>query len=162
LLIGMMHRPDRLRELFWIMFIAGIVTDTVSVLLPALGTFDAFGHPKQADYLVDMGILRGGGALNFELGKLTGIISFPSFHTTMALVYAFCFRGSGPVGYFIVLLNFLMLPTIPFVGGHYLTDMIGGAAVAAMALPAGIWVSKLDWVSNREKITAGLPRPSAG
>jgi len=133
-LFGLMGAKDRLRELFWIIFVASVLTVAGSVVVPALGAYDAFGLRHLSDYIPDMEKLRAGGDLHFELGNLTGIVTFPSFHTTMALVYCYGFRGTKSIALLALALNMVMLPAIPFNGGHYLVDMIGGAAVAAAAI----------------------------
>lgn len=142
-LFGLLGGRARLRELFWIIFIAGLLTSAGSVVLPALGAYDAFGLRHLSDYIPDMEKLRAGTDLHFELGKLTGIVTFPSFHTTMALVYCYGFRGTRSIGHVILALNLAMLPAIPFYGGHYLVDMIAGAAVAAVSIVAARWLIAL-------------------
>jgi hypothetical protein len=120
LYFGVQGRRDRLRELFWVTNVAGVLTSIGSALMPALGTYAAFGMPRLANYLADIERLRAGTDLHFSLGKLTGIVTFPSFHTAMAVVYSFCYRGTGGIGQAILVLNLVMLVTIPFYGGHYL------------------------------------------
>ena len=74
--------------------------------------------------------LRSGSATS--LGYL-GIVSFPSFHTAMAILFAVAHRDiwwSFPI---FLILNVLMLITIPYSGNHYLIDVIGGAVIAACA-----------------------------
>lgn len=129
-LFGLLHQRARLREMFWIVFVAGLFTSAGSVALPALGTFKAFGLDLLGGYLPAMEQLRAGTAQHFMLGQMTGVVSFPSFHTTMALVYVYGFRGTGAIGRAIALLNVVMLLAVPFSGGHYLVDVLGGAAVA--------------------------------
>jgi membrane-associated phospholipid phosphatase len=51
----------------------------------------------------------------------------------MALIYSCAFRRTGLIGY-IIILNLLMLLSIPFFGGHYVMEMIGGAAVAVASV----------------------------
>lgn len=72
---------------------------------------------------------------------LEGIVTFPSFHTALAvlLVYA-----SSPIRwlYRIALpLNILVLFSTPVDGGHWAVDVVGGVAIALM----GIWVAKKIW-----------------
>jgi len=136
ILFGLLGRRDRLRELFWVIFISGILTSAGSAFFPALGAYDAFGLRSLSDYIPDMERLRAGADLHFELGKLTGIVTFPSFHTTMALVYCYGFRRTEAIGRVIFALNMAMLPAIPFYGGHYFVDMVGGAAVAVLSIMA--------------------------
>jgi membrane-associated phospholipid phosphatase len=71
-------------------------------------------------------------------------VSFPSFHTAMSLAYVWGFRGTGPIGWAIAGLNLLMLCAIPWYGGHYLVDMIAGAATMLLSL-ALVKTAPLAW-----------------
>jgi hypothetical protein len=133
-LFGLMDRKTDLREMFWLVFAAGLLTSAGAVLFPALGTFKTFGLEAQGAYLPDMERLRSGHDLHFALSSLTGVVSFPSFHTTMALAYAYGFRRAGAIGWIVGALNLVMLFAIPFFGGHYLVDMIAGAGVMLASL----------------------------
>lgn len=134
LLLALLDRKAQLREMFWLVFIAGLFTSAGAYLWPAMGPFKEFGLEANGDFLGPMAHLRSGHNLTFALHEMTGVVSFPSFHTTMALAYIYGFRRTGPIGILIAILNIGMLATIPFLGGHYLTDMIAGALVAAMSL----------------------------
>jgi hypothetical protein len=133
-LFAVLRNRERLREVFWIVFVACALTTLLSAIFPAYGTFDAFRLGDIDGYLGDMKRLREGTDLHFQLSQLTGVISFPSFHTVMALVYIYAFRGTGLIGGFIAVLNLVMLPSIPFLGGHYLVDILAGAAVALASI----------------------------
>jgi hypothetical protein len=130
-LFAVMGKRANLREMFWLVLIAGLLTSVGAALFPALGPFKSFGI--KAEFLPDMERLRSG-ELHFALAKLTGVVSFPSFHTTMALLYIYGFSRAGVIGWVAVLLNVAMLPAIPFFGGHYLVDMFAGAAVALVSV----------------------------
>lgn len=132
-LFGLMDKKDDLRRMFWLVFVAGIFTSAGAALFPALGTFKTFGLESHGAYLLDMARLRAG-ALHFALSSLTGVVSFPSFHTTMALAYIYGFRRTGAIGWIVAALNLVMLCAIPFFGGHYLVDMIAGAGVMLASL----------------------------
>ncbi|HEY0106415.1 MAG TPA: phosphatase PAP2 family protein [Rhizomicrobium sp.] len=127
-LLGLMQRRDDLRKVFWIVFVAGLLTSAGAALFPAFGPYKTFGLESQGAFLPDMERLRAHD-LHFALAKLTGVVSFPSFHTTMALIYAYAFRRTGVIGWAMAGLNLAMLVSIPYFGGHYLTDMIAGAGV---------------------------------
>jgi membrane-associated phospholipid phosphatase len=47
----------------------------------------------------------------------------------MALGYAYSLRRTGIIGYTIAIANAVMLLGVPFLGGHYVVDMIAGAAL---------------------------------
>lgn len=135
LLLGLMARVRSMREIFWIIFASAMLTDIGAIFFPAYGPFETFGlSATQGEYLPDMKHLKAGGDLSFALSRMTGVVSFPSFHTVLALAYAYGFRKTGVIGYVIAALNALMLLTVPFIGGHYLIDMIAGAAVFLISL----------------------------
>lgn len=135
-LLGLMENRRGLKEMFWIVFAAGLFTSAGAALFPAYGPYVAFGEQSHGAFLPDMMRLHAGRDLHFALTNLTGVVSFPSFHTTMALVYIYGFRKTGAVGWAIALLNVAMLTSIPFFGGHYLVDMIAGAGVALASVAA--------------------------
>jgi membrane-associated phospholipid phosphatase len=66
-----------------------------------------------------------------RITSLDGVISFPSFHATMALITAAMWR-KNPLAFLAAgawsLL--VLLGTVPC-GGHYLVDLIGGGAIWA-------------------------------
>jgi len=147
-LFGILGKRRNLREMFWMVFIAGILTSIGAGWLPALGPFKTFGIP--VDFLPVMEGLRHGDR-HFALTALTGVVGFPSFHTTMALLYIYGFSRAGAIGLGIGILNILMLVAIPFFGGHYLMDMVGGAGVTILSITVvrlwpsfGLSVSKLS------------------
>src|ERR1700759_1797363 len=144
-LFGLMDRREDLREMFWLVFVAGLLTSAGAALFPALGTFKTFGLEAHGAYLPDMLKLRSGHDLHFALSSLTGVVSFPSFHTTMALAYAYGFRRAGAIGWIVGALNFVMLFSIPFFGGHYLVDMIAGAGVMLLSLSVVRFAPRLRW-----------------
>jgi membrane-associated phospholipid phosphatase len=71
--------------------------------------------------------------MEFTLSKMTGVICFPSFHTVMALGYAYSLRRTGIIGHTVGVANIVMLLGVPFIGGHYVIDMIAGAAIFVLA-----------------------------
>ncbi|MCW4461663.1 phosphatase PAP2 family protein [Sphingomonas sp. BT-65] len=71
-----------------------------------------------------------------ELGaaQISGLITFPSFHTAAAVLLAWGFRRVPFAGPFFVLLNVAMIATVPLIGSHYFVDVLGGIAVALLAI----------------------------
>ena len=60
---------------------------------------------------------------------MQGIVTFPSYHTVLAILFVYTHRGLRWTFPPVAVLNGLMLAAIPSVGGHYVVDMIGGALV---------------------------------
>ena len=77
---------------------------------------------------------------------MAGLITFPSFHAAGAVLLAWGFRSVPLLGIPFVALNIAMLATIPVIGSHYFVDVIGGIAVAALAI-----------AGSRARVRAELP-----
>jgi hypothetical protein len=137
-LFSLVRIKGRNSELLTSAIIGLAATSILSSLLPALGPWVHFDYPVRhaADltYVADVLAVRGGGPVTFTLTQMQGIVCFPSYHTVLAILLVYAHRGirwSFPP---VLVVNGLMLLSIPSEGGHYLADMIGGAAVAFGAL----------------------------
>jgi PAP2 superfamily len=128
---AMIRRSDRNRELLWMGMLSALITTSISGLLPALGPYLNGDMPAWSAVLMT---IRAGSLSNLELAKLTGIVTFPSFHTALAVIFVYVHRP--PLRSFVpmAILNVLMVVAIPFAGHHYLVDVIAGAAVAAVSI----------------------------
>ena len=155
LLLGLMTRVTAMREIFWIIFLSGLVTGLLAIILPAYGPFEIFGLSSHGGFLPEMKHLKSG-AMEFTLSKMTGVISFPSFHTVLALGYAYGLRRTGIIGHVIGLANITMLLGVPFIGGHYLIDMIAGAAVFGFAT-LGVRHVLARRIAAEEDLSPSLP-----
>jgi membrane-associated phospholipid phosphatase len=66
--------------------------------------------------------------------KLTGIVSFPSFHAASAVLYIWALWPARVVGPVATVLNLLMMAATPVIGAHYVIDVFGGVALAATSI----------------------------
>lgn len=127
-------RDDRNNELWWTSLISLILTSVLSGLLPAGGTFFHYSVGlDHAVHLTDLFALRNASASEFVFSDMQGIVTFPSYHTVMALLAIYVYRRTS-FFWFVVALNILMLISTPLYGGHYLIDMIGGGFVATVSI----------------------------
>jgi hypothetical protein len=140
ILFPLVGATGRNRELLLTAILALSLTAELSALMPALGPLVHFGYGaldrSETAYVAQVLSLRQDAAPTFSLRHMEGIVSFPSFHTVLALLFIYTHRGirwSFPV---FALLNGLMLISIPSEGGHYLSDMVGGTAVAILSIAA--------------------------
>ncbi|HEU0155538.1 MAG TPA: phosphatase PAP2 family protein, partial [Stellaceae bacterium] len=124
-------RDDRNYELLLNAIVALLLTAAVFILFPALGHGAAAGDP----YIRDLDALRSGGALRFDMERLQGLVSFPSFHMVLALLILWAHRDLRLLAPF-ALVNLVMLVSITGPGEHYLADIFGGAAVAGLTILA--------------------------
>ena len=127
-------RGDRNDELWWSSTIALVLTSLLSGLFPAGGTL--FHYAIGLEYAVHLPhflALRDGSMTAFTFDEMKGIVTFPSFHTTTALLLVYAYRQLR-IFRWILVLNLLMLVSTPINGGHYLVDMIGGGAVTLLSI----------------------------
>ncbi len=127
------EQTGRNAELIWIAIVSLILTTIISALLPAVGPYVHF-YGMQTDDIVALMSLRAHGARSFVINSLKGIITFPSFHTVLAIAFIYVHRPPSRSFVPLAILNGLMLIAIPSEGHHYLIDMISGAVVAAVCI----------------------------
>jgi len=138
------------------MSLALAITIAISMLAPAIGTYYALQLPAAhlpnintavyAGQLRDILALRDGSLHELQLFKLSGIVSFPSFHAASAVLYMWALWPVRRIGGIAVAFNLLMISATPVIGAHYIVDVAGGIAVAA----ASIWAVKayLEWMGR--------------
>lgn len=64
-------------------------------------------------------------------------IAFPSLHIALPIIVLWFMRRWKRIVYFLVAFDIVLIPAILLLEWHYIVDLIGGAAVAAMA----IWIN---------------------
>ena len=123
----------RIGEMMLLMCATLVPTVLIAAIWPTLGPFAA--HRGGDDgFLQDLLAMRAGGPWHFSLLALKGIIQMPSYHTVLAVLFTYAFRGTGVIGYVIAALNVVMLLSVPPIGGHYLVDVLAGGALAFGAI----------------------------
>ncbi len=80
--------------------------------------------------------LRDGTFRNLVAQGAEGIITFPSLHTAVAVLFIIAMWPVKYLRWVALLVNVAMIAATPIDGGHYFTDVIAGAAVAALC-----WIS---------------------
>src|SRR5208283_1718480 len=88
---------------------------------------------KIPPFLIDLNALRSGSLPVVNLQRLDGLITFPSFHTAVAVLLIYAARGT-PALVLATVINALMILSTFTEGGHYLVDVVAGAAVALLAI----------------------------
>jgi PAP2 superfamily len=128
------RRPDRNDDLLRTTMAAAIIATVMSALLPALGP-----HLKgqYVEWSATLAAVRTGSVSTFSLEHLQGIIAFPSFHAVAAILLMYAHRPTLPSFPVMLILNLMMLLSVPAAGQHYLVDIISGAIVAFISI-AGV------------------------
>ncbi len=85
-------------------------------------------------HIVTLEALRAGAMSTIQLNNLEGLITFPSFHTANAILFAWALWRVPYVRIAGLVVNALMIASTPVTGQHYVIDLIAGAAVAVAAI----------------------------
>ena len=121
--------PDRLR-IFTLANAFGL-TATVALfaLFPAASTFTRAGVMHIADFAVQFDAVREHGLRVLDPMKLTGLISFPSYHALLAVLVACAFWRLPKLFPVALALETAIIAFSPLIGGHYIADIVAGIAL---------------------------------
>jgi membrane-associated phospholipid phosphatase len=150
LALGWSQKIDELYRLSLALSIGAIITLAVWAMAPSFGAFSVFTLPDAVagklglvlgfDYGRALVQLLKDGPGFISPTELRGIIGFPSYHTLQALVLAWYARKIAIFRWPAIILNIVVLVSIPVHGGHHLMDMFGGAAVTVLAVALAGWI----------------------
>ncbi|WP_157353489.1 phosphatase PAP2 family protein [Aromatoleum toluclasticum] len=128
-------RTDRNKELFWAAAISLAITSAIAYAYPAVGAFYHFKiEVQRAVHLQHVFDLIAGTQPIYSFRDMQGIVTFPSYHAALAVIFMYVYRGFRRAFPFAVALNTFMLISTPANGGHYLIDVIAGSVVAAVSV----------------------------
>jgi len=156
-------RSDRIAEFLLGALISILIAATISGIFPALGAFAHFGvpGPTWANYPSHLLALREGGAASFSVNEFQGIITMPSYHTVLAILIIYAYRGFGRLFALALALNGLMLLSLPSEGGHYVIDVIAGVAVVAVTIAITSAAARTRWWRQLSRANATTQRSTA-
>jgi membrane-associated phospholipid phosphatase len=138
--------------------ISGLATIIIGLLMPAVGPFAYYHLPVagQTAYVVQFAALRDGAMRVIDLSNAQGLISFPSFHTTLAVLCAYAARAVRVIFWPALVLNVLIIGTAPFNGGHYFVDVIAGFALAVVVIYLRQYAGlRLGWAAAPPRLRVG-------
>ena len=144
LMLGVLGRREQLCELLSLLAITALLTGILNGLVPAAGAYAHYSPPPEmfAHLSHDAGMwhyklllsLRNDAAPVVDFTAAEGLVTFPSFHTILAILTAYGLRGIRYLFWPAVFINAVVIfSTLPE-GGHHLVDIIVGAAIAALAI----------------------------
>jgi hypothetical protein len=152
----------RLQQYIIAMAIALIITVAVFAVVPAAGTYAYFQidlnqfanvfPTTTADQMVHLDALRSGKQTVVE--AVEGMISFPSFHSTMAILYMWAFFQVRYLRTPAILLNLIVLASTPIQGAHYFADLPGGIAVAVVSIYFATQMARWGWTAEWSRLSA--------
>jgi hypothetical protein len=135
------NRQAQARQFLATFWLAALLTLLLFPLFPARGALAFLWHGP-VPYVPVEGIyqgriiplLRAHAMSQVDLGNLRGLVCAPSFHTVSAAIFIATAWPERPLRRVIVPLNAAMLLATPVEGTHYLSDMLLGLLVAAVAV----------------------------
>lgn len=142
--LALLGQIQRLIAFLWLFILTSATVIVLSGLLPAAGAF-VYHEPAAALRAVvglDAGVwhldqfeaLRRGSLTVIDFSKLEGLVTFPSFHTALAMICAWGFWTVRCARWPMAALSAVIIASTPSIGGHYLIDVIGGAALTVVAI----------------------------
>lgn len=141
LLLGGLGRTGAMWRLCFIFAGAGLTCTLPSALFPAIGVFVHYDIPSEICallpasagrfYLPAFEAYHSGLQTVVDIRQLVGVVTFPSFHTAMAVMVAHAVQRI-PLARVAsrVWCGLVMVSTVP-IGGHYFVDSLGGLVVWA-------------------------------
>jgi len=126
-------RFERVRELLVLTSTTLVICVLIAAVLPSDGTWGYYGISGETDgYLPLLRGIRSGEVTTITV--LHGGVTFPSWHTIMAVVLVYVCRGIPWLFVPALFLNAGMLVATPMIGGHYFVDIYAGLVLAAVVI----------------------------
>lgn len=135
----------RLSEFLALLCLVSLGLAVGMVLVPAAGAFVFFapaqnlfgnfaGQGEMWPFLDAFNALRDGSLTTIDVSMVQGVVSFPSFHTMLGILITYALRDTRSLFIPVAAINAVMIVSTLPVGGHYLADLIAGAAISAAAI----------------------------
>jgi hypothetical protein len=173
--LGVAGQFARLRT-FIVAFIATtLITIAISAVLPAVGPWvfldlrpemaNGFLPTSSTSWPVFLG-LRDGTFHTIHGMNSEGIITFPSLHAALGILFAAALARTRGIRWAAFALNGLMLISTPAYGSHYFVDIISGVLIAAVFWIAAAHFFRAGAIAadelattcpDRAGVTAGAP-----
>jgi hypothetical protein len=138
LIVGLSGKRDGMAEYFFCLAIASALLLLISTPFPATSALVHFDVNDQAARatVADFALLRDGALKVIDITAAQGLVSMPSFHTTLAVLFTYSLRKYRILFHAGIALNAVMILSTPTQGGHYLADVFAGLLLAATTIVA--------------------------
>ncbi len=130
----------RLQEVMLASALGAIVSIIISASLPSVSAYLHYAYSGvQFDYVAlgsqisDLFLLRSGGMSELPI-MYQGIITFPSFHSTLGVMFIYAFWNFFWLRLLVFPLNLLLFLSTTVEGGHYLIDTFAGILIGIITL----------------------------
>jgi membrane-associated phospholipid phosphatase len=133
-------RVIRLRVFLLAFLMTALITIAMSAALPAEGVWSHYGLRADAASILPVSYtswpvfhgLRDGTMQTLMAAGSEGIITFPSLHAALGLIFVLAVWPVPLLRWVSLTVNALMIAGTPIDGSHYLVDVIAGLAIAAL------------------------------
>ena len=149
-ILGLSGKTWILDKLILSVFLSLAITLAIWAAYPSLGSATYFyqqgydvdysGLVLGKDYVDAMLEIYNGIDRQLSLSDLEGIVSFPSFHTVLALLGILASWHVRYLRWPYLVLNCLVILSVPVDGSHHMIDVPGGIAVGLMSFYLAGWL----------------------
>jgi membrane-associated phospholipid phosphatase len=144
LFLSLSGKLERLSEIFALLAITALTTLFLNMAIPAAGAYafylpsrEMFNHFSELAGMWHYQILLQLRTLpvpELDFSKVEGLVTFPSFHTVLAIITTYGTRDHRYLFIPVACLNAAVIVSTLPEGGHYLIDVIAGVAVAGASI----------------------------
>lgn len=149
--------PRRANRFVTAFLVSSLLTLLTFGLFPVAGPLVYFQHTDlpQAYYAEHYLQMRSHALAAIPMDDIRGIVSFPSFHVSSAVIITYFFRRLSFISVLVVILNTGMSIGALVIGGHYLVDVLAGLVVGLATIAVIRW---LQGTEPEQRLPLGLPR----
>ena len=162
LLFVLQARQRELWDLLALLTIGAICSIVFCGLMPAVAAYTYYGPNGElydvlarkvpavgTGFLKDLLALHSGTFKVFDWTKVTGIVTFPSFHAIAAMTIAYALRNDRLLFVPAAVFNGVVVVSAVPVGGHYFVDLIGATVMVFLAVSCVAKVNGEAWPWSR-------------
>jgi len=163
--LGWKDRAGTIERLCLSLAICGLLTVGIWTAFPSFGAITVYGLPATVaaklpisvdlNYAHELLKLWVNGPELISPQSVRGLVGFPSFHTAESVIATWYARRSKFLFYPFLIFNALAILSTPIQGGHHVVDVIGGFAVAALAILATTAIARR--LTTSEAAIAPMP-----
>jgi membrane-associated phospholipid phosphatase len=165
--LAVIGKAERMFTFFSAYLLATLISNAIYVFTPAESAYVVFNLTAESvphinthsafEFLEHFNALRNGTMATLVFPDISGMMTFPSMHAGVALLYAWVMRPVPILGVMFVAINVLMAISAISHGSHYAIDIIAGLAVAAFALLA---VKRIELRMQNAKMPTAQKQPA--
>jgi membrane-associated phospholipid phosphatase len=152
-LLGFTGDQRNLEDYVLQFMISTMIAVGIFAYAPAMGPcveYDYAGTPAQMGYVQHLCELRSGERTVVTWRNAEGLITFPSFHTTWAILLAWSCRRRRYLNMLLWLLNGTVIFSTVALGWHYAVDVPGGILLAVIAISASGTLHRVRYTADGE------------